>query len=314
MTDRVLRSAFGLTFSKSYVFDRVLEVAALLCWNPEDIGLTTVHLLGDTLYRSRKKAEVQAKELGAAAQDIRTLFQWVEPVGERSGIQREAFLQNEYWPSREQTTNILFDSVLQTHIEYVRPLLADLLHLDLGSLAFIQSKTTNKVRKYTGQPDTVLLDDVGKNIIFLEIKIAGTKTKYTLDQHFKYLTLNALVSTNDFFPDYRIHNVILAPRNEFAANTRGLGSLAPVCRSDGQILFDYSGVDVSQVRPTGEKDVNTLIDSRLAAIRGSDKADLINVTEGHRFTFISWSSLLDAIRSEPLKDSLEPLRPFLVGD
>lgn len=95
----------------------------------------------------------------------------------------------EYWPRREQIANILFDSVLQANALEITPFFSALTSFDLKELQFINLNTKNNVLKYSGQPDTVLLDEIGKTIIVIEIKIGAKAAKYMLDQHLKILDL-----------------------------------------------------------------------------------------------------------------------------
>lgn len=64
MSEQIIKSAYGLTFSRSFIFDRVLSIISLLYWKPEDIGLSRVHFVKDVAFPTKKGANTYAKENG----------------------------------------------------------------------------------------------------------------------------------------------------------------------------------------------------------------------------------------------------------
>jgi len=314
MSDRTIKSAYGLTFTKKYIFDHTLEIIPLLCWKPEDIGLTRIHSIENLMFKTRKEAIGYAKENDLKESQIKHFFEWVNAIDGRSGIERETFLREEYWPRREQVANILFDSVLQSHPKEAGVFFSKLIGIDLEDARLVSINTTNTTRQFTGQPDTVLLDEKGKNIIFIEIKIGRKSTKYTLEQHFKYMGLNALSSCKELFPDYSLYNILLGPKVNFLSNTTKLEPLHPIEQDDHSVIFDYSTVMLDKFSPEGSENISELINARMAKLLGVADNDFSDRINSFKFQFFDWSTFYDLLPTGDFKDNLEQLMPYLNGE
>jgi len=311
--DKIIKSAYGLTFSKSYIFDRVLSITQLLCWCPKDIGLTRTHLVNGQEFTSKKEADAYVSENGISADEIDYSFKWVQELDGLKGIERESFLRSKYWPSREQVMNTLVDSVIQSNLEDATVLFSQIIGAELNKLQFLDVNTNNTVRKYSGQPDTVLWDEEGKKIIFIEIKIGCKPTKYLFEQHLKYIGLNALTKCKELFPEYQIYNVLLASGSNFISNTKGIEQLNPVTQQDGSVLFDYTMANVEGLSPAGCGDVNSLIDARIAKLKGAEDEEKVDHVKEFNFRFYDWNTFFSLIPSGELKDGLAPLMISLKG-
>ena len=312
--DRIIKSAHGLTLSRSFIFDRVLDTIPKLCWKPEDMGLTRVHIVRSSQFTSSEKAKAFAAHQGVPEEEITYYYKWVKDLDGMDGIRREHYLRNTYWPRREQIANSMFDAVLQAYTKELIPFFSELTDTPIDNLEYVEVNTTNGIRKYTGQPDTVLIDETNNNLILVEIKIGGKSTKYTLDQHIKYIGLNALLNSADLFPNYRIHNILLAPEPDFASNTRGFYSIKPTLKSNNHVQFNYDNVDLTKLKPDGFDSINALVNARLQSLPG------IRIDHGkdhtHEFTllFYDWAKLHSMLPEGDFKKNYEPLIPYLTGN
>ena len=312
--DRTIKSAHGLTLSRSFIFDRVLDTIPRLCWKPEDMGLTRVHIVQNTQFTSKKKAKAFAEHQGIPLDEITGYFGWVNDLCGMEGVKRENFLRNSYWPRREQIANSMFDAVLQAYTSELIPLFSELTDTAIGNLEYVESNTTNVIRKYTGQPDTVLIDETNKNIILIEIKIGGKTTKYTLDQHIKYIGLNVLLNTTDLLPSYRIHNILLAPEPEFASNTHGLDSIEPILQSNNYVQFNYANPDLTEFKPHGFDSINALVNARFQSLPGIRLDHEKDHTSEFALQFHDWKRLHSMLPEGEFKKNYEPLIPYLAGE
>jgi hypothetical protein len=314
LMDRVIRSAHGLTISRSFIFDRALDIIPRLCWKPEDIGLTRVHLVRDNKFLSRKKADAFAASEGISEKDITTYFEWVKDLNGFSGVERERYLRSTYWPRREQIANSMFDAALQAYTKELLPLFSRLIGAAVDNLEYVEVNTTNPIRKYTGQPDTVLIDEINKNIILIEIKIGSKSTKYTLDQHIKYIGLNALLKTSHFFPDYQLHNILLASDPDFACNTVGLDSLEPELKNNNYVHLKYENIDLSKFKPCGFDSVNELVEARLQSLTRKSINHDNDYCRDFSLYFYDWKKLYSMLPEGDFKNNYEPLMPYLIGE
>lgn len=309
----LIKSAYGLTISESYIFERVLDMSNRLCWKPEDMGLSKVHFLDGDKFSSRKAAGTAAKARGCSESAISSFFEWLPECDEVQGIERQKFLANEYWPRREQIANLLFDSVVQSHTKELIPIFQEIFGISIGTLEFVDLVTTNNIRKYTGQPDTVLIDRNKKQLFLLEIKVFGKTTKFTLDQHIKYIGLNIALRGEALFPGYNLHNLLLGPEPEFINNTKGLESLNPVLSGSNEVIFDYSRPNIHQLKPTGINTISELIVQRFSAISGFESTTVVDDCANHKLFFRSWHDFIGNLVEGNLKFNLLPLLKYLGG-
>jgi hypothetical protein len=129
----------------------------------------------------------------------------------------------------------------------------------------------------------------------------------------KYMGLNALVARDELFPNFRIHNILLAPNPDFLANTKGLDQLDPIVTSDHSIAFNYEHADVKELKPIGHQSVNSLVNARLRALKNVPENNIENHTHSFHLKFIDWSRFFELSPQSNFKDSLEPLMPHLMG-
>jgi len=309
----LIKSAYGITISESYIFERVLDMSNRLCWKPEDMGLTKVHFLGGERFSSRKKAGAAAKLKGCSETSISSFFEWLPECDDLQGIARQQFLVNEYWPRREQIANMLFDSVVQSHTNELIPVFQEIFDVDIGTLEFVDLVTTNNIRKYTGQPDTVLIDHNKKQIFLLEIKVFGKATKYTLDQLMKYIGLNVVLRGEELFSGYLIHNLLLGPESSFFDNTKGLESLNPDLTENDRVIFDYMQPKIAHLKPVGATTINELIVKRCSAISEFRSATIADDCANFKLYFKNWHNLIENLEAGDLKYNLLPLLKYLGG-
>ena len=312
--DRVIKSAHGLTISRSFIFDRALDIIPRLCWKPEDIGLTRVHIVAGEKFISKKKADAFAASHEIPLDDITSYFEWLEDLSGLNGVERESILRNTYWPRREQIANSMFDAVLQAYTDELLPLFSRITNTPIADLEYVEVSTTNTIRKYTGQPDTVLIDVTNKNIILIEIKIGSKSTKYTLDQHIKYIGLNVLLNSPNLFPDYRIHNILLASKPEFLANTDGLDSLKPMMTKNNYVHLNYDKLNLTKFNPYGFDTVNELVNARLQSLPRIQIDHKKDHACDFALHFYDWNKLYSMLPEGEFKNNFEPLIPYLVGE
>jgi len=310
----LIKSAYGITVTESYIFERLLDMSNRLCWKPEDMGLSKVHFLDGERFSSRKAASNAARLKGSSESSISSFFEWLPECDEMQGIERQKFLANEYWPRREQIANMLFDSVVQSHTKELIPSFQEIFGISIDSLEFIDLVTTNSIRKCTGQPDTVLIDRNKKQIFLIEIKIFGKTTKYTLDQHIKYIGLNIALKGKELFPDYLVHNLLLGPEPNFFKNTKGLESLRPSLIGNNQVVFDYSQPEITHLKPIGSSTVNELIKHRFSSISDFNLETAPVDHDNFKLFFRSWHDLIGNVQEGKLKHDLLPLLKYLGGN
>jgi hypothetical protein len=311
--DRVIRSSFGLTISRSFVFERVLEVAGRLCWNPADIGLTRVHTIAGEQFRTRKGAERFAADSGRSDEEITFAFDWLEPMAEMQGVERETYLQSVYWPRREQMTNILVDTALQSHPVDASELIQALLGIESDCFEFMVCKTNNTIRALTGQPDIVFVDQSEKNVVLCEIKIGATQARYSLDQHLKYLTLARLLRADELFPDANIHVLLFAADPMFLVTAPELEVLDPVVDPGFCVRFNYEHFDPRAGEFGNEGDVDELLESRLRRAGLNEAAIPLADTRGRVIHLADWQRVLKTCNEGGLREHLSALAPFLLG-
>ena len=309
----LIKSAYGLTISESYIFERILDMTNRLCWKPEDMGLSKVHFVDGEKFSSRKAACTVAKSKNCPEASISSFFEWLPECDEIQGIERQKFLANEYWPKREQIANMLFDSVVQSQTKELIPVFQEIFDVSIGSLEFVDLVTTNNIRKYTGQPDTTLIDRNKKQLFLLEIKVYGKTTKYTLDQHIKYIGLNVALRGEDLFPGYLIHNLLLAPEVEFINNTKGLEKLKPVLSRNKEVKFDYSCPEIGHLKPTGSATISELIVQRFSAVSGFESTSIVDDCTNYKLHFRSWHDFIGNLEEGNFKYNLLPLLRYLGG-
>jgi len=309
----LIKSAYGITISESYIFERILDMTNRLCWKPEDMGLSKVHFVDGEKFPSWKAACVDAKSRGYPRSTISSFFEWLPECDEIQGIERQKFLANEYWPKREQIANMLFDSVVQSETNELIPVLQEIFNVSIGSLEFVDLITTNNIRQYTGQPDTVLIDRNKKQLFLMEIKVFGKATKYTLDQHIKYIGLNVALRGEDLFPGYLTHNLLLAPEVEFIDNTKGLEKLKPVLSRTKEVEFDNSCLEIGHLKPTGSTSISELIVRRFRAVSGFESTSIVEDCTNHKLHFRSWHDFIGNLEEGNFKYNLLPLLRYLGG-
>ncbi len=309
MNNNIIKSAYGVTVSKSYIHQRPLEIVERLCWRPEDVGLTLVHSVDGALFDGAKEAARHAKSIGVPQSTIKKYFRWVNEVAEHDGIERDDYLKQVYWPSFEQTANILFDTIIHAYIDELAAPLSATFNTDIGPLEFVELRTTNAIRKYSGQPDSVLIDHKHCKIVFIEMKLKGKTTKYSLDQHIKYLTLNALIGQQELLPGYQTYNLFLAPRATFEANTDKLDGMASAVNERGAIAFDYGDVNVSKYRPAGCSGMQAIVDARLGKAMGTDFRQ--RSVQDVPFWFCSWAQFIEGLPEGKLREGLDQVKDYL---
>lgn len=308
---RVIRDAYGITFSTSFIFDRILNVGSTLCWASGELGLRRVHFLDGRRFYSRKEAERFADENGLKRHEIEYFHDWVDELKCMDGGERDAYLVNEYLPRRERVVNNLVDTVLQAFPADTARTFETLLGGSFPDLEYINCQTLNGVRSYSGQPDTVLIDRTAKRLVLIEIKIVKSKHRYSLDQHLKYLCFQNLSGMPELFPGYSVQCLVLGPESDFSANTMGdIRRLDPYRETSGRILLkDLAKADVSEFKPTNCNSVGELITARVEHLTA--KRPSSPDTERLNLWFYPWGDFYRAIPPGRMKETIAAMKDSL---
>jgi hypothetical protein len=320
----ILRQAHGITVSKSLIYMRPLALVHSLCWTPENLSLKRWHVVRGKEFKTKTDAKAYAKKLGLGEADVSSHFRWAGRAEKIVGRERATFLREheEGWPGREEIANILLDTAFQAYPEQLTGPLGDLIGAPCGDLELVEFKVgkdmvgsdagkTKKIdtKSLAGNPDTVLLDRTNKRLIFLEMKVANKTTRYTLDQHIKYLTLNVLIRQSGLFPEFRTANLLLAPGATYLKNAPELEQVIESVEPSGFIKFNYRGADASAFKPVGQKSIQMLVDARIRSIVGSATVSL-NVGE-IPFHFATWETFIGKLGHGKLAENMESLRRYL---
>lgn len=260
------RNDFGVHVRSTMIFERSLELSDKLCWNSEDLGLSRVHFHNGQPFASRSLLEAYCRERSEEVQEPSYLFDWLGSIKHLSGGARQRYLQDQHWCNREQVVNILLDTALQAYQDHARQLLGTLTGDNFGNAELVKISIKNQARKHTGAPDTVFIDLQNRTIAIVEIKIGKSTTKYSLDQAVKYETLSALLCSHRFFPDFRVHKLLLCPSATFSANVARSRQLGASSDDEGALSFAYDPVGLSGLQPRGYTDISSLVAARLVAI------------------------------------------------
>ena len=130
----------------------------------------------------------------------------------------------------------------------------------------------------------------------------------------KYLTLSSLLTTDEFFRGYSIYILILGPQKRFLDNTEGLDPIDPVVDSANRIRFDYRNLDVSNLKPTGYSSAEALIGERINKLRQNRTGYPLGNPRDFDFSFLQWDNFIEGAPVGSLKDNLEALSPYLLGN
>ena len=306
----VLKSRHGVNITRSLICQRPLDVIASLCWSPGDIGLGRVHLVGDEVFQSRKAAEEAAARQGLAKSSIRYFFDWVSGLAGKSGVKREHWLRDVYWPGKEQVANYMFDTAVQAYPQQFAMVASALAELNMESPEWVEVKTEAPARPLIGMPDTVVMDQATKSILLVEIKGPNPGTRYTLDQHIKYLALTALLRSGDFFPGWRVHTLLLGPGREFQANASGLAKVVDA-QKQGKPVFSTGGPGCP---PTaGMAVIAEQLKRRLAELSKICPSTPALGEVDFRLYFSDWRSFHAVCQPGGLRDNIEFMLPHLLG-
>lgn len=308
----VLREEFGVTVRTTLIYERTLELTSQLCWNPQDLGLTRVHLYEGTRYRTYADVSRRAKADQRNNPEVVPLFDWLEPVGAVSGVARERYLRDIHWLGREQIVNLLLDTTLQAYEPESRDLLKNLTGHAFDSAELVKVDATNAARKYVGAPDTVFLDERNGAIALIEIKIAATNAKFSVDQAAKYCTMEKLLTSSYFFPGYRVFKILVCPWQHFYQATKRPRDISLQNAANGQTELCVSPEAVHKLKPLGCADFDELIGARLRDLMGRFAPR--SVRSNPSLLFKSWSALLESTPVGALRTNLEALMPALSGE
>jgi hypothetical protein len=304
------RHAFGVSVRTTMIYERALELTAKLCWNSEDLGISRVHIHHDRTFRSVSALKKFCEESGDMPPAPRYFFDWLDPIKKYTGVARENYLRDEHWCNREQVVNIMLDTAMQAYTADCRDLLSAITAADFGNAELVKLDINNTARQYTGAPDSVFVDLRNKNIALIEIKIGKTRTQYSLGQSIKYETMSALLRTDEFFPDFHVHNVLLAPGDNFSQNASKAHLLGPSTESEGKIIFSYESTALTALKPRGHADVSTLLAARLQKLRkGQPLAAALDGECG--ISFYAWPTVEQICPDGLLKENIRALMGYL---
>ncbi len=305
------RSAFGVQIRPTLIYERALELAHKLCWNSEDLGISRVHVHRGKSFKSVAALQRYCEENGESVPPLNYYFDWMEPIKELSGGDRARDLR-EHWCNREQVVNILFDTAMQAYLDDGRNLLSSLTGGDFGSAELVKFDIKNQARQYTGAPDSTFVDLKSKSVVLVEIKIGNSSTKYSLDQSVKYETMAALLRSDEFFPGFRVHKVLIAPLQTFSLNTKDVSLLGQSSDSEGKITFAYDATALAKLKPLHNRDIHELVSARLQ-ILSKGRIDLteIHSVASDGISFFSWGETEQRCSPGLLRDNLHALMKHL---
>ena len=173
------------------------------------------------------------------------------------------------------------------------------------------------LKDYVGQPDQVYVDETTKQILLLEIKVGTHKTtKYTADQHRKYLFLSQIIGQLPRFnPDYNVHHILLAHTSDLLKICdSSLRKTEPMKEEDGLTWFiNTDRMDCrskSKQRYGNPKSIDELIRERHHAL-GSTPPQCSK----HRLLtqVVSWDMLFRASPNSQFATEMNPIMPYLTG-
>jgi len=306
------RGAYGVEVRPTMIHERTLELAHKLCWNSEDLGISRVHIVDGQSFRSRSALEKHCRAHGLNPSDARYFFDWLPPVKQHSGVARQTYLVEEHWCNREQVINILVDTAMQAYLDETRLMLSRITGADFNNAQLVKFRIVNRARQYTGDPDTVFIDPISKNIALIEIKIGTSSTKYSIDQNVKYLTLAQLLKCETFFPGYTVHMALFGPHASFAMNTHHPHLLGPTSDSQGVISFTHSAEALSDLRPTKIAEIRSLLAARLKLISGGAIAKKIEAESSiETLLFYAWPEIARRCPAGLLVKNLQALMKYL---
>src|SRR5690606_3673242 len=93
--------------------------------------------------------------------------------------------------------------------------------------------------------------------------IGQSTTKYSLDQCLKYLTLETLITSEWFFPGFKVCKLLFAPNRVFSTNTFKYKQLGPSQLEEGKISFSFEPDALAALKPQGNRDASTLLAARM---------------------------------------------------
>jgi len=306
------RSAYGVEVRSSLIFERALELSEKVCWNPEDLGLTRVHIHpGQSReFESRSALAAFCAEKGERISEDSYRFDWLPPMKDLSGVARERHLREKHWLNREQVVNTLLDTALQAYLPDSRRLLSAMTNAEFGNAELVKLDIQNTPRALTGAPDTAFVDLKSGTIALIEIKIGGSDgsstTRFSVAQSVKYETLAALLSSERFFPGFSSHKVLLGPHSSFSKNANKAHLLGPSSDSEGWVGFRYDEVALAALKPTGHGRGVDLVRARLKSI---SKGEIQWTSPGHDLGlwFHSWPTVAGMAPPGLLRENLEAL-------
>ncbi len=306
----ILRSNYGLTIYRSLICERPLDTIASLCWSSDDLGLTRIHKVGSDMFMGRREAERAAEERGIAKSDVPSYFTWVPALDGKRGVAREKWLRERYWPGREQTINYTLNAALQAYPEATAEVARALTGLSMKSAQWVEIKAENTIRSYIGMPDIVLVDEASQEILVMEIKSGGGKTRYNLDQHMKYLALTALLSSQAFFPGFRVRTLLVGPKPELRQNVQGLAQVLTDTGNDQPVF----ATGAHRCEPTaGASVIADQITTRLADLDRICPRANIGQQVDFRLYFAHWQRFFDACPAGAFRDNMNFMLPHLLG-
>lgn len=306
----ILKSRCGLTISRSLICERPLDVISSLCWSSEDLGLTRIHQVGDQMFRGRKKAEKAAEQRGIDKSSISSYFTWVSSLDGKGGEEREKSLRESYWPAREQTANHMLDAAIQAYPQGIASVATALAQLPLSAPEWVETAAKSSIRKFVGMPDTMVIDQASRSILMMEIKCGNTTTRYNLDQHMKYIALTALLSSQAFFPGFRVHTLLVGARPSLAQNIQGLSQIL-TDNGPGKAVFATGGQDHP---PTdGASIIAEQISTRLSELEKTCPMANTGGAVDFKLYFADWQTFHDACPPGLFRDNIAFLLPHLLG-
>lgn len=307
---KMVKSNYGLTISQSLICERPLDVISSLCWSSEDLGLTRIHQVGEKMFLGRREAELAAEVQGIPKSRIPSYFTWVSSLDGKHGGAREKWLRERYWPGREQTVNHMLNTAIQAYPQAIAAVAASLCDLSMNAPEWVETMTESPTRKFIGMPDTMVIDYSSQAILLMEIKTGSTTTKYTLDQHLKYIGLTALLTSPAFFPGFRVHTLLVGAKPALAQNIQGLSQVL-TNNGPGRPVFATGGQ--GQPASAGASIVSEKIAAHLSALEKLCPMANINKRVDFRLYFADWKDFHDACPPGLFRDNVAFLLPHLLG-